>query len=83
MAFMAAVYSCISIHALREEGDMRACGSPRPGTISIHALREEGDWSGRAFVHVLSISIHALREEGDLAGFPVACGVTHFYPRPP
>ena len=35
---------CISIHALREEGDgnHRACtGQSRP--ISIHALREEGD----------------------------------------
>ena len=33
----------ISIHALREEGDMS--GSMKPGrkTISIHALREEGD----------------------------------------
>ena len=34
---------CISIHALREEGDLslqsRLCAS----TISIHALREEGD----------------------------------------
>ena len=34
----------ISIHALREEGDLRpgqrdGCGEP----ISIHALREEGD----------------------------------------
>ena len=33
----------ISIHALREEGDLRI-SSCTPGTaISIHALREEGD----------------------------------------
>ena len=34
----------ISIHALREEGDLRSShGFPRSPGISIHALREEGD----------------------------------------
>ena len=34
----------ISIHALREEGDLAtAQASPGAGAISIHALREEGD----------------------------------------
>ena len=34
----------ISIHALREEGDLhQAGGAARPPGISIHALREEGD----------------------------------------
>ena len=34
----------ISIHALREEGDLRLRrGHPGHGRISIHALREEGD----------------------------------------
>ena len=34
----------ISIHALREEGDVAAvAGIPRQVCISIHALREEGD----------------------------------------
>ena len=34
----------ISIHALREEGDLRnPNGSRKPSGISIHALREEGD----------------------------------------
>ena len=34
----------ISIHALREEGDMRKVQYVwKPGEISIHALREEGD----------------------------------------
>ena len=38
------VYSTISIHALREEGDSGSFRMPYPtGTISIHALREEGD----------------------------------------
>ena len=57
----------ISIHALREEGDV----SLLPESFlmvffSIHALREVGDNSG-CQGHALSdnISIHALREEGD------------------
>ena len=34
----------ISIHALREEGDLiGVLHAPEP-QISIHALREEGDW---------------------------------------
>ena len=57
----------ISIHALREEGDLRARRSPPPGqNISIHALREEGDARVAKLQHKGVISIHALREEGDL-----------------
>ena len=33
----------ISIHALREEGDVPPVDPPPTGGISIHALREEGD----------------------------------------
>ena len=33
----------ISIHALREEGDVLPCGLVLSVLISIHALREEGD----------------------------------------
>ena len=33
----------ISIHALREEGDLGVQGFLKPFQISIHALREEGD----------------------------------------
>ena len=33
----------ISIHALREEGDICGAFYFCPKTISIHALREEGD----------------------------------------
>ena len=33
----------ISIHALREEGDLPANSTERTVVISIHALREEGD----------------------------------------
>ena len=39
--------SCISIHALREEGDVvKASQCADPPDISIHALREEGDQCG-------------------------------------
>ena len=34
---------CISIHALREEGDVIGGQVAFPIEISIHALREEGD----------------------------------------
>ena len=33
----------ISIHALREEGDVPRAAAGRQSGISIHALREEGD----------------------------------------
>ena len=40
------VSSRISIHALREEGDLRGLPQGRAQKISIHALREEGDAGG-------------------------------------
>ena len=56
----------ISIHALREEGDLTTDTELRQTVISIHALREEGDRrSHRRGVVDQQISIHALREEGD------------------
>ena len=74
----------ISIHALREEGDLLVDTPGRLRCISIHALREEGDrfnsYSER-FGHY--ISIHALREEGDVPLPPLRQGIRYFYPRPP
>ena len=57
---------CISIHALREEGDNGIMSKAPADFISIHALREEGDldYYVPQFAN-LGISIHALREEGD------------------
>ena len=50
--------SRISIHALREEGDMVWSGNGVTYTISIHALREEGDhaahWLTKLFSQFLS-----------------------------
>ncbi len=59
----------ISIHALREEGDvLPVVGSLPADDISIHALREEGDRCAPVLSRELAhISIHALREEGDLS----------------
>ena len=57
----------ISIHALREEGDLIAEELPLQFfPISIHALREEGDALNNILCKMARISIHALREEGDL-----------------
>ena len=58
---------CISIHALRVEGDRLLKQAGRFFVfISIHALRVEGDLHEPLGVkHVTIISIHALRVEGD------------------
>ena len=55
----------ISIHALREEGDLHWDKDKRRYIISIHALREEGDKQLLDEGILTEISIHALREEGD------------------
>ena len=57
----------ISIHALREEGDLcTGCRFVHRVPISIHALREEGDSDFAQLDKIEDlISIHALREEGD------------------
>ena len=75
---------CISIHALREEGDRGGGQTKGGGRISIHALREEGDPMRvpPAFV-ALAISIHALREEGDWLRCARTTARPNFYPRPP
>ena len=61
----------MSIHALREEGDVPPPLWHPDLQISIHALREEGDPKRRGGGGKLAISIHALREEGDYALYRV------------
>ena len=75
----------ISIHALREEGDVLMWVVMDNGKkISIHALREEGDHCcPRCCLHTLGISIHALREEGDFLLVNTKIHFFYFYPRPP
>ena len=75
---------CISIHALREEGDLRQAvwrcpsglflSTPSARRATFGQFRESGRWD---------ISIHALREEGDQCPLLQKQGVHHFYPRPP
>ena len=75
---------CISIHALREEGDRkrhRAVGTdtnfyPRPPRGGRPAGASVQAWYSR-------ISIHALREEGDCQCRCSGTCRTNFYPRPP
>ena len=74
----------ISIHALREEGDMQETENPKRLWISIHALREEGDGVISPDSRMqIPISIHALREEGDCRLRQRQDWETNFYPRPP
>ena len=73
----------ISIHALREEGDLEQRQPEQRRPISIHALREEGDRKGRSVAQRWAISIHALREEGDLKKILRTEMFSYFYPRPP
>ena len=77
--------SFISIHALREEGDVSV--NPHSCTvfsISIHALREEGDVVFQVAGNAKAvISIHALREEGDFGLRGRISKRPNFYPRPP
>ena len=75
----------ISIHALREESDLKIT-LPREvlSYISIHALREESDaaseWSK---IKSPSISIHALREESDNKILHILLCFFDFNPRSP
>ena len=65
---------CISIHALRGEGDLSSMGLIKADRdISIHALRGEGDGFQLLYGGLSQISIHALRGEGDESSTASAC----------
>ena len=72
----------ISIHALREEGDIDQQAEIDSYLISIHALREEGDYLWRGVSWITWISIHALREEGDRRSRRRLQGLTRFLSTP-
>ena len=81
---VAAVAEDISIHALREESDMRgAMAMDGRMLISIHALREESDPRVGCTAQSNVISIHALREESDPGRCPVRWIRCYFNPRSP
>ena len=74
----------ISIHALREEGDMYSI----PGLVDHHYFYPRPPRGGRRFgflilILLFSISIHALREEGDVTIPLSGSAPLDFYPRPP
>ena len=73
----------ISIHALREESDLRVGVSGGDRLISIHALREESDIHLLAHGTTQVISIHALREESDSPAIRNVTPRRYFNPRSP
>ena len=74
----------ISIHALREEGDLpdRASTVPR---FNFYPRPPRGGrpWACALWPLSTAISIHALREEGDAMGWLCTTSRSNFYPRPP
>ena len=74
----------ISIHALREEGDVGGVlyGSSGQGFLSTPSARRATALGGPQ-LRISGISIHALREEGDTRDHCRADGTADFYPRPP
>ena len=75
----------ISIHALREEGDLDALNNAEKNQkISIHALREEGDVPGALAEAGLTkfLSTPSVRRATGIVVVALA-QLNHFYPRPP
>ena len=84
MAQLRGGLALISIHALREEGDVQHC------FVLLYAITFLSTPSARrATVQDVSrakssvISIHALREEGDCLTRILSSDFAYFYPRPP
>ena len=74
----------ISIHALREEGDLRAAASALEILLFLSTpSARRATRQRRHGLHLPDISIHALREEGDFREIGGKGSLTHFYPRPP
>ena len=75
----------ISIHALREEGDLMVAMSMSGGQsfLSTPSARRATIMQGLNLIQGKNISIHALREEGDYAAREQFRHITNFYPRPP
>ena len=74
----------ISIHALREEGDLLQSIQP-PEVRDFYPRPPRGgrQQPKRSAAEDYNISIHALREEGDYPPRRKADDTEHFYPRPP
>ena len=75
---------CISIHALREEGDRRFRPQRTRSAYFYPRPPRGGRQKEHGFFHrYFSISIHALREEGDPRVDGAERHRRYFYPRPP
>ena len=75
---------CISIHALREEGDAGGLLPARHPVIFLSTpSARRATLPDCGFVHEVDISIHALREEGDSERPLCIIILIYFYPRPP
>ena len=74
----------ISIHALREEGDLLDLSIVIDTRLflSTPSARRATSYAV-ANIDQQTISIHALREEGDTVCFPRCMSESNFYPRPP
>ena len=79
-----AIFVYISIHALREEGDVVSASSNMSLSqfLSTPSARRATAAALTAKLGFL-ISIHALREEGDSWHSELPPGDADFYPRPP
>ena len=75
---------CISIHALREEGDVKMAKDAGwwDKFLSTPSVRRATGLVLRLHRQAV-ISIHALREEGDATGAYCRAKADDFYPRPP
>ena len=74
----------ISIHALREEGDVADVGhQPKIKLFLSTPSARRATGAGPAPGGHMSISIHALREEGDCRRSCLIQKTADFYPRPP
>ena len=74
----------ISIHALREEGDLFLLldAGNRNGFLSTPSVRRATCFQPSSSISD-TISIHALREEGDAFRASSVISMFYFYPRPP
>ena len=75
---------CISIHALREEGDVKMAKDAGwwDKFLSTPSVRRATGLVLRLHRQAV-ISIHALREEGDVSCCWFPKTANYFYPRPP
>ena len=84
MAVSAAITVSISIHALREEGDLISLSIVMAAEIFLSTPSARRATKAKIMAaSILEISIHALREEGDSTRWRQSWRRWNFYPRPP